>query len=145
MKLLTTPDRPSSREIRQQLDLENLAAWNEYMLHMTEFAERFQGWLTNHVLLVETIVFTTDAFVFRAVHTPIGALQVRNLSAANTITVVSGQASSSAPTSGVGVYRIPPATKEVVAIGGTQFTVYGTAVDAISLQAFSAGPTPGIV
>ena len=134
------------RSAERILAAELLDAFRNAAQTMTEFAERLQGRLVNHVLEVGTWVFDANATpVFRQWHAAAGCVEISNFSAAGVLTVVAAGPGAGAPTSGIGVYRIPAGVTRVVAVASRQVTVYGTAGDAFSRQAFTAAPTPAII
>lgn len=137
------PDAPRGREAERLLAAETLEAARIAAQQSTALSARLQGMLTNDVLGMGTWIFdATGAPMPLQFKAAIGALVVRNLSAANTISVVVGGASASAPTSGRGVWRIPPGIREPVPIGNTEATVYGVAGEAISWAAYTAAVRP---
>ena len=136
--------RVTAREASRVLLAEQLDALRAMAQTMTDFAERFQGRLANHVLEVATVTFDASAQYARQWHAAAGVVEVTNLSGANTITVHAAGASSTAPGTGVGVYRVPPNSTRKVAVASRQVTFYGTAADTFCFQAFTAVPVPVI-
>lgn len=111
---------------------------------MTGFMERYQGRLLNGVLAVETAIFDASGMISRNYHAPAGCIQVRN-PGTHTVTVSSAGPTGSAPPVGPGVWIMPAASRDVVSLGSTTFTLYGTVGDTVSFQVFSIGPQPGVV
>ena len=69
---------------------------------------------------------------------PVGSVVIVNHSQGTTMTVQAGQPnSSSPPTSGVGVQKVAPLGRLVMPIGDRSVTVWGSASDQISVQAFT--------
>lgn len=134
-------DAPRGREASQLLAVEQLQELKILSQSMSEFAVRMQGFTTDLVLGVETVIIPAEGFVHRQYKAPIGAVVVRNLSA-NPMTVFDGGPSSGPPTSGHGVWIIPANTKDTIAVGGVQFTIFGTAADKCGYQAVARGITP---
>jgi hypothetical protein len=134
------------RAAERILAAELLAAFRAHAQTMTEFAERLQGRLVNHVLEVATCVFDSSATpVARQWKAAAGCVEVSNFSAAGVLTVHAAGPTGSAPSSGVGVYRVPAGATRVVAVASRQVTFYGAAGDAFSFQAFTAAPTPAVI
>jgi hypothetical protein len=109
--------------------------------------ERFQGRPLNHVLRVETFVFPANGYYGVNFGTPIGCVQVRNLSAValHTVTVSSAGQVTPPPTTGIGVFIVQPAARELVSVGSTILSLYGTPGDSCCYQAYSEGAQPAAV
>lgn len=135
------PGAPRGRDAERILAGELLSEFRAMKQTMTEFAERLAGRLVNHVLLVKTVTFD-------AAGNPIplswgsaaGSIEIQT--GANPVWVQSGTAGSSAPTGGVGVYKVPGNTKTTVAVAAYEVTLWGTAADTISVQVFTSAITP---
>jgi hypothetical protein len=91
----------------------------------TEILERLGGQVVNHILEGGKFTFDTSAVFQRDFPTAIGSVTVSNIGA-NTVTIASGQAAGSAPTSGIGVYDVPAGAVRTYPIGGHTVTFYGT-------------------
>lgn len=148
----TTPAEPEAvlpargRAAERILAGELLAAFRDFAQTHTEFLARLQGRLVNDVLEVATFVFDANATpVPRQWKAAAGCVEVSNFSAAGVLTVHAAGPASSAPTSGVGVYRVPAGATRVIAVASRQVTFYGAAADAFSFQAFTAAPTPAVI
>jgi hypothetical protein len=135
--------RLNRREAERLLTAELVDELRHFMQTMTEGAARLAGRIVNDVLQCELVVFDAAATpVFRTFHVAIGAVEVRNLSAANTITVTSQGPAGAAPTSGVGIWKVPPSTKETINLASRQVTIYGAAGDQVEFQAFTKAASP---
>jgi len=127
--------RSEEKELLAQL----LSSLQHFETTTTEFASRYFGNAINKVLSVETVQFDTRGFFTRTYSATAGCVEVRNLDGTNSITVAVGGATGTAPTTGVGVYVIPPNTKQIVNIASSTFTLYGTASEFVSFQVFADG------
>jgi hypothetical protein len=138
------PERATrGRAAERILAAEELAELRRWVQTQTEAMERLTGRVVNHVL--ETGLFqipaSGDLFVTFAWHMAAGIVQIRNLSAANTMTVTSdAPQTGGASTTGHGVWRVPAASKDIVPVASHRITVYGTAGDLFNLAALSSGP-----
>lgn len=133
---------PRGREARGLLAAEQLEQLRILSQQMTSMAAQLQGFLTNGVLAVETVAIDASATpTHRQFKAEIGAITLRNLGAV-AMTVFAGGPSSFAPTSGRGIWVVPPAERETIAISGTQFTVYGAAGDRFCFAAFTLEARP---
>jgi hypothetical protein len=136
---------PRGRAAERVLAAEMLDELRTLAQTMTSFAERLQGRIWNNVLQVETcVVDSAGTPVSRNWGAPAGCVVVENYSDTNTLTVESAGPAGAAPTSGVGVERVPPGSRKVIALNSTTVTFYGTAGDAFSFQAFTAAPIPAV-
>lgn len=103
----------------------------------TTWAARLSGRSTNGVLEVATLPFDSSGVLTRGYGASIGAVLVTNATGAN-VTVMAGPPSGSvAPTQGAGVQVIPTGAFLTVPIDHRAFTIYGTAGQAVSFQAFT--------
>lgn len=132
----------SIRDMERTLLQEQLDALKHLAATMTEIAGRWSGQIVNNVLQVFTGTFPAEGYISAEYGAAIGAVTVTNLDDTVTITVVSGGASGSAPTSGTGVHKVPPRQTVTVPIGAHQFTIYGTAADEVSFVAYTAAARP---
>lgn len=138
-------DRPTGREARNLLAAQQLEDWRNLTQEMTAVTSRLQGFLSDQLLRVETVLFASNnsAVEQRGFRAECGAVVVRNLSPANPLIVtIGGSSGSTPPTSGVGVAIVLPTMKETIAVGNTQFTLWGTAGDKCWYQAFARGVLP---
>lgn len=136
-------DAPKGREAERILAAQQLEQFTILAQQSTKIAAQLQGLLTNDVLGWGTWIFDASASPMPLqFKTAIGALVVRNLSAANTVSVVSGGQSGAAQMSGRGVWLVPPGVRDVVPITDHQATLYGTAADKLCWQAFAVGALP---
>jgi len=128
--------RTAEKEVLESL----LSEIQHFRTTTTEFASRYFGQALNNVLAVETVIFDATGYVTRSYPAAVGAVEVRNHSTGNTVTLAAGGSTGSAPLSGVGVYLIPKAPAlQMVNIGTTTFTIYGTAGEKVSFTAFVDG------
>lgn len=135
--------RLSRRDADRLLTAQILDELRHYMQTMTAAAARLEGRIVNDVLTCELCTFDAAATpIFRNFHAAIGAVQVRNLSGANTLVVTSQGPQGGAPSGGVGVWKVPPSTKEMINLASRQMTIYGTAGDQVEFQAFTKGAEP---
>lgn len=111
--------------------------------NFTEYAGRLEGRIVNDVLGVETAQFDANATpIVRRYHAAVGAVAIDNLSA-HTMTVEAREAlSGSSSGIGVGTYVVPANSHRVINVASRSFSIFGTAGDTLSFQAFSAGATP---
>lgn len=130
---------PRGREAERLVFAEMYSDLQALHKSTTEFMERFQGRLVNHVLMVATKTFPASGWISENFAAPIGTVRMRNLNAANNITVSSSSPQETAPVTGVGVYVIPGTKDDTVSIGGTVVTFYGTVGDRVSYQIFTTG------
>lgn len=135
--------RPTGRQAERILAAELLDAFRNLAQTQTEFAERLQGRLVNHVLEVGTQKFNAAGDpISLAWHAAAGCIQVDNFSVAGVVTVVAAGPSSSAPDVGTGVYKVPAGRSRTVAVASRQVTLWGTPGDVVSYQAFTRAPDP---
>lgn len=138
---------PTGRAAERLIYAEMLDYLRSLQTSMTATMERFQGRPLNHVLRVETAVFPASGFYTVNFGTPCGCVQMRNLSAVagHTITVSSAPPGDRAPAVGIGVFVVNPSARELISIGSTILTFYGTAGDTFCYQAYSEGAQPAAV
>lgn len=138
---------PTGRAAERLIYAQLLDTLSAQTTAVTVAMERFQGRPLNHVLRVETAVFPTSGFFTVNFGAPCGCVQVRNLSAVagHTITVSSAPPGDRAPAVGIGVFVVNPSARELVSIGSTILTLYGTAGDSFCYQAYSEGAQPAAV
>lgn len=129
-----------STNAERQLAAEQLDTLKYLSQTMTQWAARWSGRVTNSVLEVGT--FTIDATGAKTLSwgAACGAIEVRNLGT-HTMTVVSGPATV-LPTQGTGMYQIPAGQVETVNVANHTVTVFGTAADSFSYQAYTVGGAP---
>lgn len=132
---------PRGREAERQVWGEVLAALEAQHRTMTAFMERYQGIALNNTLEVCTAAFDASGLITRSFHAAVGSVQVVNLSltALHNITVVSGGPTGQVPATGRGVAVVLPGTSLTVGLAATSFTLYGTAADLVTFQAFTTG------
>jgi hypothetical protein len=134
-------DAPKGTKAAHLLMGQQLAELRNLQQSLTSFAARLQGFLQNDLLATELIALDANGQAFRSFRAQAGAVVIRNLSAANAMTITQGNPGG-APTTGRGTWKIPANTKDTIAINSAQFTVYGTAGDLFNMQAFTRGLTP---
>ena len=135
----------SRRTMERQVLAEILAELRRLRATSTEAMTRLtSGGAVNGVLGVETAAIGTAGVLTRSYGTPCGCIVVAN-PGTNTVTVVSGPPQgASAPTVGIGVTVIPASSWLAVPIGGPSWTIYGTAGDTVSVQAFAGLQAYGV-
>jgi hypothetical protein len=137
---------PTGRDARNLLAAQQLEELRVLSQTAGAVAERLQGRLVDHVIAVGTNYFDPSNIGVNYVHqqfkVAVGAVKVRNLSMASPITVAQGGPSSQPPTSGRGIWIIPANTIDVVNVMSTDFTIWGTAGDRCSWQAWSVASEP---
>jgi hypothetical protein len=108
----------------------------------TEYLERLGGQVMNHVQEVGKFTFDAAATPMQKDYpVAIGCIVVNNTSD-TTVTVVSGAAAGSVPTSGLGAFDVAAGTQRTVPIGGHVVTVYGAAAKSFSFAIFTLGAAP---
>jgi hypothetical protein len=116
-----------------------LAELRETRATTTAFIARVAGRAVNSVLEVATRTFSAEGLLSLRFGAPCGAIEIANWST-HPVTVASGATSSNIPPlTGVGVYVVPAGTVRLVNIAAREVTLYGTAADTISYQAFAGG------
>lgn len=123
-----------------QLAMEQLQELRTLAQTTTELAARLSGQAINNVLEVGTWTFDTSAVKVLSWNAACGAIQIRNLGG-NTIAVVSGTPAVE-PAQGTGLYLIPKGVLDIVNVASHTVTVFGTANDTFSYQAFTVGGAP---
>jgi hypothetical protein len=118
-----------------------LAELRAVRARMSEFAGLLAGGLINNTLAVETATVPADGVITRQWHVAAGALEVSPLGD-NPVTVVASGPSSSAPAGGTGVYVVAAGATRTIAVASRQVTLYGTAGDLVSFQAFTGAVRP---
>ena len=110
----------------------------------TQIAAKLKGGIVNHVLEVSTFKIPSVGYKVCEYNTAIGSVVVANLGD-NTVTVQSGtQSGEAAPTIGIGVQVLPGRTWLAIPIGANSVTIWGTAGDSISFQAFTGMQAYGV-
>lgn len=147
---ITAPDtgrattrQPRGKEAERILAAEQLAELRALRQIMTEQAARLSGRIVNNVLAVRTDAFPTGGVIVLEYGAAAGAIQVTNPAAGNTVTVFGGQDNAGvAPTSGTGVYVVPPGQTITVPVASHVVTLYGTAADRVSYAVYTAAVGP---
>jgi hypothetical protein len=135
-------DAPRGRVAERVLAAELLQEFRRSTETLTQFTERITHGVINNVLEVGTIVFGTSGMVTLSFAVPIGCIEVRNLGL-NTITVdSSGGGMPGAPLLGRGVYLVPAGAPALINLASRAVTLYGTADEYASYQAFTRGAGP---
>lgn len=106
--------------------------------HLTQAAEKTGSGVVNHVLEVATRTFPTSGLLVLEFGVPCGSILVNNVGNA-TVTVHAAGPQATAPTDGVGVYKVATGTDRAVNVGGRQVTLYGTAGQQVCYQALTVG------
>lgn len=126
------------------LAAEELELLRHLMQANTELIARLAGQEINDVLQVGTYQFDASAtpITFNW-HVASGSVCVDNTST-HPITVTSyGPGGAGAPTTGQGVTVVPAGARRTVPTASRQVTLYGTANDSFSFQAYTAPVRPG--
>jgi hypothetical protein len=137
------PERLTPKQAERAFYSELVSQLQQLVQAMTVSMTRVLGRSVNNVLEVATRVFpASDGYLTLAYRAPLGAITVR--AGANPVTVAWGGASSggTAPSQGAGVWVVPANTRDTIAVTGHAVTLYGTAGQSVSYQAFAAGPAP---
>lgn len=135
-------DRITSGKVRQELSEQLLSELQHLNSTQTEMMARLAGGLIlNNVLGVETVTIPSSGFVQRDYPVAVGAVEIRT--AAHSVTFAAGGGASSPPQVGTGVYPVPANTVQVINLGSTTFTVYGSPGDVLSWQVFTKGGITG--
>lgn len=138
--------RPRRGDAERILAAELLDAFRAMAQSSTAFNERLEGRIVNHVLQVETcVVDPAGTPIARQWSAAAGCIELTNPDLLETITVHAAGPGAGAPSAGVGVYRVPPASTRVVAVASRQVTFYAAAGTTFSYQAFTAVPTPAVI
>lgn len=132
------PGAPRGKEAERLLAAELLQELRAIRAHLTQTNESKVGGIVNHVLEVRTRVFPTEGFLRYSFKIPCGCIEVNNLGTGN-VTVETGGGSSYVPVTGTGVYVVPAGTIQPVNVAATQVTLWGTAGEYVSIQAFTTG------
>lgn len=135
--------RVPSGETANILFAEMLSALQAQAQTMTDIAARLEGRMTNNVLQVKTLLLGTEGYETFDFGVAAGAVHVSN-PGANIVTVDANgpRPGGTAPTTGVGVYRVPAANARTVPVASRVVTIYGTAGDYVSLVVYASVPTP---
>lgn len=135
--------RVPSGETANILFAEMLSALQAQAQTMTDVAARLEGRMTNNVLLVETFRVNSEGYKSFDFSVAAGAIHVSN-PGANIVTVDANgpRPGGGAPTTGVGVYRVPAANARTVPVASRSITVYGTLDDYVSIVIYASVPTP---
>lgn len=128
-----------TREARRAVETEILEELRYVRAHLTEAAERTGTGVVNHVLQVGTGIFDADGRVTLDFGVPIGSIEVNAIDGDVTVAAGGPISGTTAPASGTGVYIVEENTMRRVNIGARQVTLYGTATERVSYQAFTTG------
>jgi hypothetical protein len=133
---------PRGKEAQSLLAGEMLSAWRDMQVTMTEFIERLGGRAVNHILKAATTPFDANGTVVLSFGSPAGAITVR--AGAHAVTIASGSNSGggNVPTQGVGVWVVPPNSRDTVPIAARELVLYGTVAELVSYVAYTTGPAP---
>lgn len=124
------------------LATEQLAELRAMTQTLTSIAARLAGNVYNETLKTATDVFDSTGMIQLQFHIAAGSIRLRNLSAANTVTVSAAGPLAVTPASGVGVWRVPPAMADTIGVATRQITLYGTAGDYVSYSVYTTGNAP---
>ncbi len=138
---------PRGRRALEVLATEQLAELRAIRATTTEQAARASGRLINNTVVVATAIFptTTDGSTPSIMfdhRVAIGAVKITNLSAANRVTFAPSQPTAYAPGAGVGIGLVLPNSRDTISCDTHVFTLYGTAGDTVTVQAYARGVTP---
>jgi hypothetical protein len=129
-------------KVRDELTAQLLSELQHLNATQTEMMARLAGGLIlNNVLGVETVLIPASGFVQRDYPLAVGAVEIRT--PARPVIFAAGGGASSPPQVGTGVYPVPANTVQVINLGSTTFTVYGTPGDTLSWQVFTKGGFTG--
>lgn len=135
--------RLSKGEAERLFYMEMLAEMRRLCATTTEGFARLTGRSVNNVLDVQTQPIPTAGYIQLTYGTAAGAIEVSNLSAGTgTVTVHASGPAGSAPTYGIGVYRVAPGATRTISVDSHQITIYGTAADVVCWQVWSKGADP---
>lgn len=136
----TVPDarKLNPREAQALMQAELLQAIRSLVDSSTEISSRLgRRGATNGVLDVFLDTIGVNGFITRDYPVTIGSVGIINHSATTAVTVHSGPAGPSAPTSGRGVQRIEPGSYLVMPVADRAFAVWGAATTILSVQVFT--------
>lgn len=108
----------------------------------TEIVAYLTSGMVNNVLLVELITFDATGAATREFGTAIGSVSVANHSDTGSVIVQAGGSAGLPPGGGVAIAKVRKATFAVLNLTGHVVTLYGTAGDTATLQAFTKGQPP---
>lgn len=138
------PDAPRGKAAQAILSGELLAQFQHFVQTQTQATARLAGRIVNDVLEVGSAKLDGNGTLTLQFHVAVGAIFIDNTAGHDVIVVAGGlNTSATAPPPGVGVYRVRTLTARPVNIAGRQVTIYGTAGDEISYQAYTAGVIVG--
>lgn len=142
---------PSPKQVEQTLQVQALLALHAAMQTQTITLERLVTGPTNHVLECSLRVIPAEGFITFEWGLPCGSVAVMPHTPGSTLTVVSGSSTSgAAPASGnaMGLVQAPSLASgmqpapAVFNLSSHAITVYGTAGDKFTLQAFTQPMPP---
>ena len=122
-----------------------LAAMTEQLRSIGIGVVGLRNVVENNVIAVESKKFPATPVIERNWQQRFAAVRVRNLSAANPITVTNGPTETGGINTGMdgsGRWIIPANTSETINFAGETLTIYGTAGDFVCYQVFSRPQAP---
>lgn len=131
-----------ARADRQEVLLATLVEIRQHLVSSTEAVQLLRSNVVNAVLLTELVQLDATGYAQRSFPTPMGSVVASNHSAATALTVTGTSVGGAAPSSGVGVYRIPKNTAAVVNIASHVLSLFGEANGLVSVQVFAKGQAP---
>jgi len=135
---------PRGRAARDLIAAETLQELRHAYETNTALVARIAGQIINDTLEVATYVIPATGVVSNQYKVAAGCIEVENFSNANQMIVVArADATGSPPSQGTGMRPIAKGTCRVVALNSHAWSIYGTAGDVVSVQAFTAGAAPG--
>jgi len=108
----------------------------------SEVAAHFRSGVLNEVLAVRMVVLDADGTASLEFRSMVGSVVVANHNAAGNITVSSSPKAASVGNQGSGQFLIRPGVAASVPIGSHTVTLYGTAGNVVSVQAFTSRVPP---
>ncbi len=139
------PQAPRGRAAQDLLSSQWLAEFQHFMATNTEAIARIAGGLVNNVLESGTYTFDATGTITRSYKVAAGSMEVDNLSAANSMTVVDRADASGlggAPSQGVGMRVIPKASFRRIPMAAHSWTIYGTPGDQVSIAVYTSPALP---
>jgi len=129
--------RLAGRRAEAALAEQMLAELQHLRQTTTEMAAHLRSQAVNGVLEVATLAFDAQGVITRSYQVACGSLVVINSSAASVTVQSGGPTGSGAPATGRGVVIVPASSFLSVPIAAHSFTLWGTATNVISFQAFT--------
>jgi hypothetical protein len=133
----TRAPKLSAKDAERLMQAEILGALRNLAETSTALAAAVRGGITNSVLDVFVAILDANGICSRSYPVPVGSVGVINHSATATLTVQSAPESSGPPGLGRGMQLVEPKSFLVLPISGRFYTIYGTAGEKVSVQAFT--------